>query len=542
MSDLLPLIARDIDKSYGDRAVLSGVDLTASPGRPLGVVGENGVGKSTLLRVLVGIDSADAGAVERPTDLGYVGQTLDLPADSTVASVLRDALTPLHDAVRHLEDLATALAEAGAEGLDAYADALAWAQHHNAWDADRRALRAAARLGLDRIEPDRPVAQMSGGERTRLALAALITRQPGCVVLDEPSNHLDDSAVEFLEDFLTTLPGVAVIASHDRTLLDNVCHSIVDLDPAHHGKDDAGTHQYTGGFTPYLEHKRTARRRWERAFAEQQDEFDRLRQQARTTARQVAHNRAPRDNDKFIYHFKGANVQATIRRRVRNAENRIVVLEREQIPKPPAQLHFDHRSTATNSGKAGSVISVRMLDIPGRLRLDHLDVRTGEHVLVTGTNGAGKSTLLDVLARRLEPTTGRVDVRARRIGLLSQEVDFARPDRTVLETFAAAVPDARLALTQLGLLHPRELSRPVGALSVGQQRRLALAVLVAGGPDLLLLDEPTNHISLALASELEQALDRSTGSVVVASHDRWLRSRWRGSQLHLDGNRLRPSA
>jgi len=151
---------------------------------------------------------------------------------------------------------------------------------------------------------------------------------------------------------------------------------------------------------------------------------------------------------------------------------------------------------------------------------------------VTGANGSGKSTLLKALNGDLTPASGTARVSARRTGYLPQEVTFSRPDLTPHEVYDAAT-GSPVSLGELGLLHPRDLSRPVGVLSLGQQRRLALAVLVAREPDLLLLDEPTNHISLTLAEELEEALQRSAGTVIVASHDRWLRSRWQGEVLPL---------
>jgi macrolide transport system ATP-binding/permease protein len=374
---------------------------------------------------------------------------------------------------------------------------------------------------------------MSGGQRSRLALAAMIARRPDCVLLDEPTNHLDDAAVSFLEEFVASLPGVVVVASHDRAFLDAVCQAIVDLDPSHFGMDGEGGNRFTGGYTEYLEAKRGSRKRWETAFASHQDELNELRHATKTTARQVAHNRPPRDNDKFIYGFKGANVARTISRRVRDTERRIEVLERERIPKPPRQLSFAHPLTSP-ARRDGVVVLARDLVVEGRLQLARLDVLSGEHLLVTGANGSGKSTLLKVLAGELAATSGDVAVAVRRVGHLPQDVTFTNPERTPIEIFDRVVNGSRdHSLADLGLLHPRELSRPVGVLSIGQQRRLALALLVARQPELLLLDEPTNHVSLALAEELEDALQRSTGTVIIASHDRWLRRRWTGSMLAL---------
>ncbi len=526
------LQAVDLSHAYGDRSVLSGVDLLAHPGEPVGVVGENGVGKSTLLRLVAGVEEADSGVVRRPSDLRYLAQELVAPPEASVASVLSAALAPLHDAVRRLEQLAHRLGEPGA--AEAYADTLLWAQSHDAWDADRRALLASQRLGISHIDPSRPVNQLSGGERTRLALAAVITRRPECVVLDEPTNHLDDDAIAFLEDFLRELSGVVVVASHDRVFLDRVCAVIVDLDDAHFGVDGQGGNRYSGGFTTYLEHKAASRRRWEDAYVNQQAELKALRVAARRTARQVAHNRPPRDGDKFIYNFKGGNVEATIRRRVRGAEQRIAVMERRLIPKPPERLSFGHPLTTEDLPGGGLVVSLRDVSVPERLRLNRMDISAGEHLLVTGPNGSGKSTLLQLVSGRLQPASGFVRVSARRIGLLPQEVAFVKPDRTPTQVYDDALPAGVVPLGHLGLLPPRELSRPVGVLSTGQQRRLALAILVAGRADLLLLDEPTNHISLTLATELEEALGRSLGTVMVASHDRWLRRRWGGPTMQLE--------
>jgi macrolide transport system ATP-binding/permease protein len=361
----------------------------------------------------------------------------------------------------------------------------------------------------------------------RLALAALITHRPACVVLDEPTNHLDDGAMAFLEQFLVSLPGVVVVASHDRTFLQNVCSTIVDLDPRHLGVDGEGGNRYSGGYSDYLRVKHESRRRWEEAFHAHQDELNELRRTAATTARAIGHNRAARDNDKFVHYKQGQNVAKAVSRRVKDAERRIDALERDRVPKPPRRLAFQ----ADLTGRHGGTVFARDVEVLGRLHLSRLDVAAGQHLLVTGANGSGKSTLLKAIAGELS-VSGQLQVTARRVGHLPQEVTFSRPDRPVREAYERAT-GAVVPLSELGFVQPRDLARPVGDLSVGQQRRLALAILVARQPDLLLLDEPTNHISLALADELEEALQHSPGTVIVASHDRWLRSRWTGPALQL---------
>jgi len=230
-------------------------------------------------------------------------------------------------------------------------------------------------------------------------------------------------------------------------------------------------------------------------------------------------------------------VEKQISRRVRDAERKLEELRRNQVRKPPPPLRFAAALTKA-SGVDEPALSVRDVRVPGRLHIGQLDVEASARLLVVGGNGAGKSTLLTVLAGGLTPAEGVVHRRRGvRVGLLEQDVALADPAKTPRQLYTAAAGADSPALSQLGLLPPRELDRPAGNLSVGQRRRLALAVLVARPPEVLLLDEPTNHISLTLAEELFDALDTAPGAVVIASHDRWLRREWQGRCLRLDQGR-----
>ncbi|MFB6391896.1 ABC-F family ATP-binding cassette domain-containing protein [Polymorphospora lycopeni] len=532
------LLAHDLVRTLGTRRVLDGVSLTAAPGHRIGLIGENGTGKSTLLRLLAGTDEPDTGTVVRPADLGFLHQEMPFRADATIADVLDDALREARADLAELDRLTAALADLPpdspgyADLLAAYGERLDRAQEHDAWDADRRAEIVLAGLGLGAMAHDRTLGSLSGGQRGRLALAALLVRRPVALLLDEPTNHLDDDAAAFLEEQLRGLPGVVVVASHDRAFLDAVCTDLVDLDPALDGPTRFG-----GNYTDYQAHKRAERERWQRRFAEEQEELAELRRSASVTAHQVAPGRARRDNEKMGFGHTTGRVQNQISRRVRNATRRLDELERDQVRKPPEPLRFRATSLATGSA-AGLLVSLRDVEVPGRLRLDRLDVSDTDRVLVTGANGAGKSTLLAVLAGHL-PAAGGIQRRSGlKVGLLAQDTVFERPDRSVRETYEMTLGPARaeaVPLRSLGLIRPRDIARPVGDLSVGQRRRLALALLVADPPELLLLDEPTNHLSPRLADELEEALGTGPGAVVVASHDRWLRARWPGREVRLTG-------
>ncbi|WP_433431930.1 ABC-F family ATP-binding cassette domain-containing protein [Nonomuraea sp. CA-141351] len=548
MSDAL--LARDLVRTLGTRRVLDGVSLTAAPGHRIGLIGENGVGKSTLLRLLAGADEPDSGTVVRPADLGFLHQELPFTGDATVADVLDDALREARTDLAELDRLTRALADAPDDAalLEAYGARLDQAQQRESWDADRRAEIVLDRLGLGGVPHGRALASLSGGQRGRLALAGVLIRRPAALLLDEPTNHLDDDAAVFVEEQLRGMTGVVVVASHDRAFLDAVCTDLVDFDPAVDGPV-----RYGGGYGAYLAEKRAERGRWERRHAEEQEELGELRRSVAVTARQVALDGLRRDNEKMGYGHRGGRVQHQISRRVRNAARRLAELEREQVPAPPPPLRFRPRTLVTGAADAAGVaegvaagscdphdetlLSLRDVRVPGRLSMDRLDVAPGERLLVTGPNGVGKSTLLAVLAGRLD---AEGEVRRRRgltVGLLAQDTVFERPDRTVRETYERALGPGRaesVPLRSLGLIGPRDVDLRVGELSVGQRRRLALALLVADPPEVLLLDEPTNHLSPRLSDELEEALGTDgPGAIVIASHDRWLRARWKSRHILL---------
>ncbi|WP_189817418.1 ABC-F family ATP-binding cassette domain-containing protein [Streptomyces olivaceoviridis] len=533
------LLARDIVRALGGRRVLDGVSLTAAPGHRIGLIGENGVGKSTLLRVLAGVDEPDAGSVTRPGDLGFLHQEMPFDAGSTIAAVLDDALREAREDLAELERLGEELARVPeddpghAELLDTYGRRLEQAQDRESWDADRRAALVLDGLGLGALGHERTLGSLSGGQRGRLALTALLVRRPSALLLDEPTNHLDDTAAAFLEEQVRGLPGTVVIASHDRAFLDAVCTDLIDLDPAVDGPV-----RYGGNYSAYLAEKRAERERWERRYAEEQEELEELRQSAGVTAHRVAPDRGRTDNEKMGYGHRAGRVQNQISRRVRNATRRLEELERTQVAEPPRPLRFAAGELAARAEEAPQpLVALRDVRVPGRLALDALEVQATDRLLVTGGNGAGKSTLLAVLAGRL-PAEGEVRRRRRlTVGLLTQDTVFDRPERTVRDTYELSLGAARaekVPLGSLGLLHEADLDKPVGGLSVGQRRRLALALLVARPPHLLLLDEPTNHLSPTLCDELEAALGTGPGAIVLASHDRWLRRRWQGREIRLE--------
>jgi macrolide transport system ATP-binding/permease protein len=538
------LVARDVVRVLGGRRVLDGVDLTASPGQRVGLVGENGSGKTTLLRVLAGVDEPEAGHIARPDRLGLLHQEPPFAPDDTVRDVIDAALAPMRHLLAELDRLGSALSGATADTGDtgdtaaaAYGDALELAERQEAWDADRRAELVRHGLGLGRIPVTRRTADLSGGERSRLALTALLIGRPDALLLDEPTNHLDDDALAFLESHLRALPGVVVAASHDRTFLDAVCTHVVDLDPARGGRA-----RHRGAYSDYRRAKIAERARWEQARAEYLGEIAALRHAVDVTARRVAPGRARRDGNKVAYDRHAGRVQSSVSSRVRNASHRLAELLDDPVPQPPPLLRF--RAPARDRASAGDrphddtgpaddvtapLLRATPAVVPGRLHLDRVEVGPRDRLLITGPNGAGKSTLLQLLAAPAARAAGTT------VSFLQQEVTFPRPGLTPAELLRTTAGEDAPSVTDLGLLSAADAGRPLAHLSVGQRRRVALALAVVLAPHVLLLDEPSNHLSLALVEDLEAALDVAPAAVVVATHDRWLRGRWHGRELRLAG-------
>ena len=509
------LIASDVSVTRGATPVLSHVDLTVTATSRVAIVGENGRGKSTLLHVLSGALTPDSGVVQRLGTVGIAEQEMPTGGNRTVGQAVAEAIAQPLAAVAALDSAAVSLA-AGVPGAEErYAAALEHAEVLDAWDAERRVQIALEALDAE-TEPSRRLDDLSVGQRYRVRLACLLGADDDFLLLDEPTNHLDRSGLEFLTTQLRSRNGGVVVVTHDRALLSDVAETIVDLDPT----PDDRVRVYGNGYAGYREGRRAERERWEHEFERQQTELARLQDSLSSAQnRLVSGWRPEKGTNKHGRATRAGGLVQSVHRRQEQLEAHAVT-----VPEPPQVFRFPELATRTGA----VLLSVEDVTVTGRLtRPAAFSLSHRGRLVVTGPNGAGKSTLLSVAAGDLRPDTGTVRRPQNvRLAFLRQESELPL-DRRASEFYAAhvdaLVPSREaVGLSQLGLLRARESSKRIGELSMGPQRRLELALVLATKPHVLLLDEPTNHLSIALVDELTDALNATQAAVVVSTHDRQL--------------------
>jgi ATP-binding cassette, subfamily F, member 3 len=501
----MSLITLDsVTMAYGGQDVLTGVTAEAPKRARIGVVGPNGGGKSTLLRLLAGLDQPTGGRINQARDnrVVYVAQE---PQVDPVASVYGDALhvfSDLRDLERRMTEAAGALA--GADGAEVAAARSLYDRLHHEFDArggysyEAAVRRVLTGLGLPEPFWGRRAAGLSGGERARLALSKALLQEPDVLLLDEPTNHLDLTALGWLEDFLTSWPGTMLVVSHDRYFLDRVVERIWEVRDGH-------VDVYPGNYSAF------ARLRAERDLRQQ---IEHERQQA-----EIART------EDFIRRYKSGQRA----KEARGRQTRLDRLERIEAVEQRATVKLNIDS-GLRSGRVVLRLNRLVVEHPGHRREvlitapQNVEVERGHRVAIVGPNGAGKTTLLRTIAAEIPPLSGRAEEgEGVKQAFFRQAAEDLEPEDEVIHSFLEPrnrpLAEARNILARF-LFRGEDVFKRVGDLSGGERSRLALARIFACGANLLLLDEPTNHLDLPSREALEGILPEFPGAIIFVSHDR----------------------
>lgn len=499
------LTVEHLTKSYGAKVLFDDISFHIAERQRIGLIGVNGTGKSSLLRIIAGLDVPDQGTVIHANDfrIAYLDQTPEFPEGMTVLNYLFSGEHPVMEAIRRYE---SALAELEADpNSKALQDALFAAQQRmdaaDAWEADTQAKTILSRLGIREFRS--PVNELSGGQKKRVALAAALIHPADLLILDEPTNHIDNETVEWLESQLAKYKGALLLVTHDRYFLDRVTNRILELN---RGK----LYGYEGNYAVYLEKK--AEREEQEAASE-----DKRRNLLR---RELAWLR------------RGAQARSTKQKaRIQRAEE----LQNRETAAPAEMLEL--QVAASRLGK--KVLEVRGVSksFQGRTLIRDFSylVLPKDRIGIIGPNGSGKTTLLRMLAGQLHPDQGEIDTGSTvKLAYYTQENEQMDPSQRVLEYIREAAETIRMEdgvtvtasqMLERFLFSSDQQWTPIGRLSGGERRRLYLLRTLMGEPNVLFLDEPTNDLDIQTLTILEDYLEQFPGAVITVSHDRYFLDR-----------------
>ncbi len=489
-----------LEKSFGGDILFAPFAAQIGPGDRVALIGDNGVGKSTLLRLLSGDEAPSGGVVRRigATHVGYLPQAARLVDEGTLFAAMDRAFEPLREAERELRLLEARLAgDATDEDIHRYDDLLHRFERGGGYEIEAAIRAALAGVGFAEDEFDKPVGVLSGGEEARAALARVLLEAPDLLLLDEPTNHLDFAALDWLEERLLEFPGALVLVSHDRHLLDRVANHTWEI-------AFGQVSVYQVGYTASRALRDESRRKQLEAYEVQEETIEKYKD--------------------FIRRHKMGQKH----RQAKDREKKLEKIEETRIERPREAKRIALRIAAGSpSGKR--VLALRNLAVGFEQPLvtcDDVELYRGEKVAVIGPNGCGKTTLLWTITGAHAPLAGSVEMgHGVKIALFSQTQEGLHDDRTVLETLLArtalTISEAR-GLLGAFLFSGDEVDKKTKNLSGGERSRVALALLSLMEGNLLLLDEPTNHLDLASQEILEAALLTYDGTILLVSHDRAL--------------------
>lgn len=523
--------AYQLSKMYGANLIFENISLEIHEGDRIGLVGRNGSGKTTLFKLLAQTESPDEGEVhvKKGAKVGYLAQTPLFPEEVTVNDVLHKPFAEVLETEKQMNKTAEEMGGPAAADpkqlerlLEKYDTLQQSFERNGGYEIESNIQKVICGLGIEESFLDRPFTSLSGGEQTKVGLAAALLEEPDLLLLDEPTNHLDLASIEWLENFLRTYNGAVMVVSHDRYFLDQVVTRIFDL-------EDGELTFYQGNYSDFVKEKEARLLAQFQQYQEQQKKIKKMKE-AIKRLREWA-NRANPPNDGM--HRRASSMEKALERMEKI--NR-PVLERRKIG---LELEAGKRS-----GRDVAVLEGVSKAFTGRTLFKDVDllIRFQERTAIIGENGSGKSTLLQILLGQLEPDSGTSTLGSNvKAGYLSQAGLEGYDYETVLEAFRDQVTmtegNARHVLARF-LFYGSHVFRKVRDLSGGERMRLRLAQLMYQDVNLLVLDEPTNHLDIDSREVLEEALADFEGTILAVSHDRYFLNKLFGHIYWLENHCL----
>jgi len=520
------LTAHHIHKSYGIQPILQDISFSISNNERIGLIGPNGCGKTTLMRILAGLEQPDSGTVASTRHnlrIGYLAQGMEFDPEQTLQTTLSLNLVSQTELETEIASLAMALTTNPNDSMTQrkYDQTLTQLSTFNL-----QPINILGPLGLADFPLDTPVKHLSGGQKTRLMLARVLLEEPHLLLLDEPTNHLDIEMLEWLEGWLNRFQGAALIVSHDRAFLDNTVTSILELEPK-----TQSVRAYLGDYTDYLNAKQ---KEYEKQYDEYNDQIMELRKlhnAARHLRRISQFKKGGKGdtNDKFAKGFFGDRTTHTARRALRIEKRIEKTLDEDRKEKPIAgwQMKLDFGAPAHQSKDVLITEDLSIGYAPNDPLLENLNlhIRAGQRIALTGPNGAGKTTMIRTIAGQLRPLAGDLRLgQTVKLGYMAQEQELLNPNLNPLQNVQNVTSfgetDARNFLHYF-LFKGDGALRKASELSFGERARLQLALLVAQGCTFLILDEPINHLDIPARARFEEALTSFKGTILAVVHDRY---------------------
>lgn len=549
----------NLSQAYGATDIFTGIAGSIANDGKVGLVGPNGVGKTTLLRILARLDTPHTGQVHLAKDrrLGYLSQEAAATFARPDHTVYEEALTvfaPLIAREAELRQMEQAMESTISDSFfDRYSQLQAEFEHAGGYEYPVRIKQVLDGLGFSRANWNLPLNQLSGGQKTRVRLAHLLLEQPDLLILDEPTNHLDVEAIEWLESMLNSWPGAVLIVSHDRYFLDRVVNTIWEMSPG-------GLELYRGNYTAYVDQRQD---RWERREEEfhtlkerLEKELDFIKKNISGQRTQMAKGKLSRISRELLAIEQGGmdalqgkswsqvTAELDISRfdlSVEEAENRIKSLRNPVIRPPDLRLNL---VTQQRSGKIVLRTHDLQIGYPGNplFKTDDLELHRLECAALIGPNGTGKTTFLKTIQGLLSPLQGEVELGASLdVGYFAQAHEGLNANNTILDELLdfenMPISQARNYLAQF-LFRGDDVYKTVGSLSGGERGRLSLAILARQKANFLLLDEPTNHLDIMSQEILQSVLEHFQGTILMVTHDRYLVNRLATQIWELKGNRI----